>query len=72
MVLQDINLSSDRNGATVIVVWWYRLGFLSSVCYIYLVSSVYFNCTLISYVRTLQCLISVRKLHALPLFCVIH
>jgi hypothetical protein len=41
---------------------------LSAVYVVYTVSNVYFNCTLISYVHGLlkQCLISVRKWHALP------
>jgi hypothetical protein len=61
MVHENMNLSEDKIGRSP---FWsnYRLGCLSSVGY-----SVYFNCTLISYVHwTSKYLISVRKLHALP------
>jgi hypothetical protein len=61
MVLENVNLSSDRNWVTLLWSNDKDLDFCH-LSVIYTVSSVYFNCTLISY----AVFISVRKLHALP------
>jgi hypothetical protein len=63
MVLENVNLSEDK-------IWQLPVWSIDTdvdFCHqsvIYAVSSVYFNRMLIAW--TLQCLISVRKLHALP------
>jgi hypothetical protein len=66
MVLENVNLSSDKIGRPPMWSNETELDFCHQSL-IYAVSSVYFNHTLISYVHgTRKCLISARKWHALP------